>query len=135
MPFFIGPDKIKIVRLRRAASNFACLRSQTNSTTEFSAFRLTAGRQTCSRNGQYSRKKPPLKVLCRISPRFEDDTVTEFFQALDQSLLEVMLVQAVEVVQAEILVGLAGYGERVYSDEQAVGDGDQRAILSAHACQ
>jgi len=48
---------------------------------------------------------PESRFYAAISPRFEDYGVTESFQALDQSLLEVMLVQAVEVVQAEILEG------------------------------
>ena len=59
--------------------------------------------------------------------------MAEHFQPLDERTLEVLSVDAVEVVQAKVLIGLATRSERVDGNEQTVGDRDEFPVLTAGA--
>ena len=58
------------------------------------------------------------------------DLVAERFEALDETTLESVLVAAVEVVAAEVMEVGAILEEVVADDEDRVGDGDGRLLLT-----
>src|SRR5690349_4228437 len=63
-------------------------------------------------------------MMRSLGDLFNGDLVAEGFEALDEAVLEGVLVAAVEEVGAEVVVGAAILEEMVGDDQDRVGDGD-----------